>query len=285
MQKIIDAFTFYNNVDILKMRLQLHYTFVDEFYICESDHTYSGRKKEFILEKHLEELSPWIDKIRYIKYHADTSGLDFSQEFKEEILNLANPAWIMEFRQRNHLKEHIKNLQENDIVIVTDIDEFIDHNVFRHLWLHNIGVDQVRLNMVMHHNYMNCVQIGKIWTQPYLCKFSRFNQIEDISFQRHCEGMYHWWPDAGWHFSNLGGFDAIMDKFLSTSHTEYVANGVNDAGYIKECMKYGVAPSIKKEPPSLSKCEFAFVRLSAYPSYLQTIMRENPKYIVTDLSI
>lgn len=97
--------------------------------------------------------------------------------------------------------------------------------------------------------------------------------------------MYHWWPDAGWHFSNLGGYDALMDKFLATSHTEFITNGVNEPEYIKNCMKYGVLPNIKKQGPSLSKCELAFVRLNAYPPYLRNIMLENPKYIVTDLTV
>jgi len=283
MTKIIDAFTFYNSVDILKMRLQLHYDYVDEFYICEADHTYSGKPKEFILEQNLHKITPWIDKVRYIKYYADTNKLDFSKEFKDEILNLENPAWIMEFRQRNHLKEHIKNFGDNDIAIC-DIDEFINHDVFNYLRTNICAPDQVRLHMVQHVNYMNCIQPCKIWTQPFLCKGSRFKEIDDISFHRHCVGFGDWWPNAGWHFSNLGGFEAIMDKFLATSHTELIANGVNDPIYVKECLKYGVIPSVGKEKPSLSKCSLAFVKLDAYPSYLRKIMLENPKYIITDLT-
>ena len=283
--KIIDAFTFYNNVDILKMRLQLHYDYVDEFYICEADHTYSGKPKEFILEQNLHKIAPWIDKVRYIKYYADLTGLDFSLEFKDEILNLNNPAWIMEFRQRNELQKHIKDFGNNDIIAICDIDEFIDHRVFQYIKSGSPLPDQVRLNMVMHNNYMNCVQPKKIWTHPFICKGSKFREIPDISFHRHAVGMYHWWPDAGWHFSNLGGFEAIMDKLVTSCHTEYVTNGVNDPEYIKNCMKYGVYPNIKKEPPSLSKCDFAFVRLDVYPEYLRKIMLENPKYIVTDLNV
>ena len=282
--KIIDAFTYYNNIDILKMRLALHYDFVDEFYICEADHTYSGKPKDFNLEKQFHEIAPWADKINYIKYNADLTGLDFSIPYKDEILNLANPAWIMEFNQRNELKKHIKNFGDNDIIAICDIDEFISHDVFNFLRTQPLGPDQIRLNLVMHHYYMNCIQPGKIWTQAAIYKGSKFRQIENISFQRHCVGMYHWWPDAGWHFSNLGGYEALMDKFVATSHTEFIVNGVNDPEYIKGCMKYGMSPSIKKEAPSLSKCELAFMRLDAYPEYLQKIMRNNPKYIVTDLS-
>lgn len=281
--KIIDAFTFYNNIDILKMRLQLHYDYVDEFYICESDYTYAGYKKEFILDKRYNEIAQWADKIRYIKYSADISGLDFSKEYKEEILNLANPAWIMEFRQRDELQRQIK-YNDDDIIIICDIDEFINHDVFKYI-KNGIAIpDQVRLNMVMHHNYMNCIQPGKIWTHPFLCKGSKLRKIESISFHRHAVGMYHWWDNAGWHFSNLGGFEAIMDKIKTSCHTELVANGVNDPEYIKKCMKYGVCPSIKKEEPTLSKCNLAFTRLDVYPDYLRKIMLENPKYIVTDLS-
>jgi beta-1,4-mannosyl-glycoprotein beta-1,4-N-acetylglucosaminyltransferase len=283
--KIIDACTFYNSVDILKMRLRMHYDHVDAFYICESDHTYSGKPKPFNLEPRLHELEQWGDKIHYIKHHADLTGLDFTQEFKEEILNLANPAWILEFRQRNQLKEAVKNIMaDDDVIAICDIDEFIDHDVFKFVRENGLMCDHMRLHMVMHHNYMNCVQPGKTWTHPFMCTGKKLREIDDVSFHRHTAAIPFWWPDAGWHFSHLGGYEAIMDKFEITCHTEYVLNNVNEPSYVKACMKYGILPNIRKEKPTLSKCEFAYARLDVYPEYLRKIMLDNPQFIVTDLN-
>jgi beta-1,4-mannosyl-glycoprotein beta-1,4-N-acetylglucosaminyltransferase len=45
--KIIDAFTFFNEIDILKIRLNLLYEKVDYFLICEANITHSGYKKPY----------------------------------------------------------------------------------------------------------------------------------------------------------------------------------------------------------------------------------------------
>jgi len=49
--KIIDCFPFFNELDILRMRLELLSEHVDKFLICESDVTHSGEKNHFIMRK------------------------------------------------------------------------------------------------------------------------------------------------------------------------------------------------------------------------------------------
>lgn len=283
--KIIDAFTFFNAVDVLKMRLRLHYNYVDAFYICEADRTYSGLPKTYIFEQYKHEFETWADKIHYIKYEAKIDGLDFSIKDKEQNLNFDSPAWIMEFNQRNELKEHIE-CDDGDLVIITDMDEFIDPKVLVYLRHndHQRQWDEARLNMSFHHYYMNCIQPGKIWTHPFMAIGSRFKELGNISRHRHLAGMKFFFPDAGWHFSGLGGIDALLEKIVSTSHTELALAGVNDADYLRECIRFGVLPTPKKQEPNLRNCELGFLPLSVFPEYLQEIMRDNPKYIVTDLS-
>lgn len=283
--KIIDAFTFYNAVDVLKMRLQLHYPYVDEFYICEANYTYSGIEKEYVFEKHEKEFEPWADKIRYIKYKPNIAGLDFSVRDKELNFNFDSPAWIMEFGQRDELKKHI-DAKDDDIVLVTDMDEFIDPKLFICLKLYSWRQDWVeaRLNMPYFVNYMNCIWPGKNWTHPFLMKGKRFKDIESLSHHRHSVGMYLWFSSSGWHFNNLGGLDVIMDKFLATSHTEFVEAGVNDRGYVENCVKYCLHPSLDKKEPNLQNTEFGYLPLDVFPEELRKIMIKNPQFIITDLT-
>ena len=124
----------------------------------------------------------------------------------------------------------------------------------------------------------------KNWTHPFMAIGSRFKELGNISRHRHLAGMKFFFPDAGWHFSGLGGIDALLEKIVSTSHTELALAGVNDADYLRECIRFGVLPMPEKQEPNLRNCELGFLPLSVFPEYLQEIIRDNPKYIVTDLS-
>jgi len=78
--KIIDSFTFFNEIDILKMRLSLLYEKVDHFVICEANVRHSGIKKRFKFLDYQKDFLPWKDKIIYLKFEPDISIFDFSQK-------------------------------------------------------------------------------------------------------------------------------------------------------------------------------------------------------------
>ena len=51
MIKLIDAFIFFNEVELLKFRLQYLSDVVDYFIIAESNRTFTGKNKELIIPK------------------------------------------------------------------------------------------------------------------------------------------------------------------------------------------------------------------------------------------
>jgi len=48
---IIDIFPFFNEFEILKIRLEELYNFVDKFVIVENNYSFRGNKKEYNFEK------------------------------------------------------------------------------------------------------------------------------------------------------------------------------------------------------------------------------------------
>ena len=50
MNKVIDAFAFYNEVDMLEYRLETLYDYVDKFVIVEATMTHSGLDKPLNFE-------------------------------------------------------------------------------------------------------------------------------------------------------------------------------------------------------------------------------------------
>ena len=63
---IVDCFTFYNEMDVLKRRLRYLNSVVDKFVLVESTVTHRGEPKELYYEKHKEEFSEWNDKIVHV---------------------------------------------------------------------------------------------------------------------------------------------------------------------------------------------------------------------------
>jgi len=63
---IVDCFTFYNEMDVLKRRLRYLNSVVDKFVLVESTVTHRGEPKELYYEKHKEEFSNWNDKIVHV---------------------------------------------------------------------------------------------------------------------------------------------------------------------------------------------------------------------------
>jgi len=283
MTKIIDAFTFFKAVDVLKMRLELHDKYVDHFYICEANLTYTGEPKEYIFEKNMDQFAPWINKITYIKWDATefAKDLDFSIKDKELNYKFDTPAWLMEFKQRNELSKHICGLDDDDIVIITDMDEFIDPAVL--FWLKAYSREQswddVRLHLFNHCFYMNCVLPNNPWKHPFACKWRKFKNIEDVSSHRHRGGIALHFSDAGWHFSYLGGIDAVLDKLSASCHTELDSAEINNYEYQLKCMDLGIPPTKDKKAFHLKSCEYYFVPISIYPKEMQDIMRKNMQFV------
>jgi beta-1,4-mannosyl-glycoprotein beta-1,4-N-acetylglucosaminyltransferase len=48
MKKVIDCFTFYNELEILELKLEELYDVVDLFILVEAEKTHKGENKRFI---------------------------------------------------------------------------------------------------------------------------------------------------------------------------------------------------------------------------------------------
>ena len=66
--KIYDCFLFFNELDLLEIRLNLLYQHVDYFVIVESEVTFQGQLKDFNFEKNIKRYEKFTDKIFYFKF-------------------------------------------------------------------------------------------------------------------------------------------------------------------------------------------------------------------------
>ena len=104
--KTYDLLPFFNELDILEMRLQELWNTVDHFVITESNLSHSGKPKEYILLDNWEKFKPYADKIRHIKVEDMPETTD---------------SWVRERHQRREGTRGLYDLQPEDIVIVGEI--------------------------------------------------------------------------------------------------------------------------------------------------------------------
>ena len=113
---------FNDELDLLKLQLEVNYNFVDKFVITESEKTYSNKNKKRYYYENKEKFEMFSDKIIYLN-----ADLDYFELIKNYPLNLADSnldTWSREQKQRNYLFE-ILDFTIDDIVINVDVDEII----------------------------------------------------------------------------------------------------------------------------------------------------------------
>jgi beta-1,4-mannosyl-glycoprotein beta-1,4-N-acetylglucosaminyltransferase len=110
MRKVYDCFTFFNELDLLELRLSECYDSADYFVIAEANKTFSGNDKRFILEDNWDRYKAFHDKIIYIKVEDMPEGPN---------------AWAREYHQRNALIRGLSSASDNDVVALTDCDEVL----------------------------------------------------------------------------------------------------------------------------------------------------------------
>ena len=69
MVKIVDCFLFYNEIDLLKIRLEELYDVVDYFILVEGTLTFTGNVKNMYFKDNINLFNKYLNKIIYIFIH------------------------------------------------------------------------------------------------------------------------------------------------------------------------------------------------------------------------
>ena len=241
--KVIDAFIFYNELEMLMFRLKELNDYVDYFVLVESRQTHSGKDKELYFENNKDLFKEYLHKIIHIvdDYLPDTesiSGFKYTDEASKNLMyNFKNtPARIREEYQRNSITKGLDllNLKDDDIVIISDIDEIINPNII--LKYKNQNFDMLALEQDLYFYNLN-YKYPKIWTFPKVVKYKMLKELtpEDIRLSTKGEKV----SNGGWHFSYFFGAQNIADKIKNFSHQEFNNDLYTNERYIEYCIKNG----------------------------------------------
>jgi beta-1,4-mannosyl-glycoprotein beta-1,4-N-acetylglucosaminyltransferase len=240
MRKIIDCFTFFNELDILKFRLKELYNVVDHFIIVESNMTHSGNLKDLIFKQNEHLFSQYQDKIIYVVVE-DMPHNGVKDEFRD-----CKNAWDRENFQRDCIMRGLKllPLEETDIIIISDCDEIPDpdllnqiktkgFNIFENeennqfLYSSNIHNKEIydddffALKQDWYYYNIECKNnIPLFW---YFSKILTYKKLKEIGGPQNAR-LYNvgnrFYSNGGWHFSYFGGVDRIIYKIESFAHQD-----------------------------------------------------------------
>jgi beta-1,4-mannosyl-glycoprotein beta-1,4-N-acetylglucosaminyltransferase len=212
--KIYDCFTFFNEVELLNFRLEYLSDIVDYFIITEGKTTFSGKDKPQNFSFDIIKNEAVKNKIRY--YYVDFDDAAYInppiyQEFENE-----TKCWQREEYQRDYLFNGLFDANEDDIVLITDIDEIPSENALRVIKKENHILDSFSIaSLEMDHFYSSILNRTQFWYHPKIVKFKKINKrFSAIRLSQH-EMLV---KGAGWHFTSFGGKDRLVTKINSFSH-------------------------------------------------------------------
>lgn len=202
---IIETFLFFNELDILRVKLEENFNTIDYFLLVESNLTFSGRKKEYIFDLNKELFSEYLSKIIHIKLNQ----------------RALRSAWENEFVQRNYIKEVLDSmsLKDTDTIIHTDCDEIIDNKIVKEIKKNGIKENIYALDLDVYYydlNHKSC----ELWNQK--AKIFKYSVLKNVSVSLlRNDDTPVFYKKAGWHLSYFGGENKIKEKINAYSHQEY----------------------------------------------------------------
>jgi hypothetical protein len=251
-KRIFDCFTFFNELNLLELRLNELYEKVDFFVLAEAPVSFQGHPKPLVYAENKHRFSAFADKI----IHLVVNDMPASPN-----------AWDREHFQRNALRRGLTNAAPDDIVIISDADEIVSRDTIDILRVTN-GFTQI--NMQMYQYYMNLREQNG-WNKVFAITCGLLDEIPDFNWVRtsqadafeHFAGRNRKLFNAGWHFTYLGGADRIRQKLLALSNNDpWLQTMVADGGIEAQITAgYAIGSFIN----FATYCEID----SSYPDYVQ----------------
>ncbi len=217
---IYDCFTFFNEFDLLDIRLNVLKDVVDRFVLVEATRTFSNLPKPLHFEEHKARFAPFLDRIDHVVVD-DFPAFD--------------NAWTFENFQRNAMARGLIECKDDDLVLISDLDEIPrPEAILRHKDRPGIQIfEQLHHCYYLNHLYVRHpnwhgtrmlhgrdFRYGLDDVSNYgTCNIKRLNQGTTANKIRNYMGG----PiikNAGWHFTYLGGVEGVRQKIQAFSHQE-----------------------------------------------------------------
>lgn len=226
---VYDCIPFFNEVDILKLRLNILNPIVDKFIIEEATVTFSGEPKELCFEQNKEKFKEFLHKIEYIV--VEDSPKEATTHERDKF-------------QKNALIKGLKDATEDDVIILSDVDEIPNPKVLLEI-IKNFDKEKVyHLAQRMFYCFLNMEEVSgnllsitgefpgverKLWlgTKVFSKKSIPRDGIIQLREASVISPQAVRVDDGGWHFGYMGSTSEknvakrIGTKVVAAAHQEY----------------------------------------------------------------
>ena len=229
--KVFDSFIFFNELELLEMRLNILDDVVDYFVLTESPFTVSGNEKPLYYQENKDMFGKFNDKIVHhiteeipndfnhmlekSKFHVaykdpdpyGTPMINLPVRFQRALFNRNNSAFGIEKA----------GVTDDDLVITSDADEIVNPLLLQDLEWFNPSNHYVAECRAFYYKLNFLYQ--EDWMGSRLCTWKHLKNTT-IDQHRQDHENAHKIQDAGWHFSFLGNAENFKLKLASYEHTE-----------------------------------------------------------------
>ncbi len=266
---IYDCFQYFNEDHAVDLRLNILDKFVDKFVIVESTVNHQGKSKKLNFE--IDNYKKFKNKINYIVVD-DTPG-----EIKKSHIGGES---LVEQHQRNSILRGLNNAEDNDLIILSDVDEIPDLNKLNKFDKKNYAVFSQKMFMYKI-NLLNLKENN--WHGSKICLKKNLKSpqwLRNLKFKK-----YPFWrvdkvrnlqiiKDGGWHFSYLQTPENISKKIQSFAHGEFNQSSIINLENIYSKIQNG--QDIFDRGYNLKKVELD----STFPDYILKNREKLKKWII-----
>ena len=228
---IYDCFMYYDEDLLLDIRLNSLNKYVKKFVITEATYTHNGSKKK--LNFNIKNFDKFKDKIEYIV--VDQQPPDIREINENDSIELKSEKLILngmarDYFQRQNLQKGLKNLENDDLIIISDLDEIPD--------LENLKLNEIKDNIVIFQQKMfyykfNLLYDEFIWAGSKAVKYKNFISPQwlrnikskkypfwriDVLFSKKKYSNLYYINNGGWHFTCIRTPEDLEKKLLNFAH-------------------------------------------------------------------
>ena len=225
---IFDCFMYNNEELVLDLRLNLLSKNVKKFVLIESAYDHQGNRKKNLFN--IENFKKFKNQITYL----------LVDNFPDKLVG----SWERENYQRNYIFNGIKDANENDFIIISDVDEIPNLNKLNNLQSFKYTAFK-QMNLCYKMNLIN--NTYPEWFGSRICKkkylkspqWLRDKKVKNYSLLKFYKIKWNIIDNGGWHFSFLMSPEGIQNKIKSFAHDEYNKTNFIDLNKIKHSIAKG----------------------------------------------
>ena len=236
---VVDLICFFEELDLLEIRLNTYDKLVDKFILIDANQTFAGDPHTPLHPEQMERFAKWKDKMEYYvveDYPNDKELMAIT--LKNSNIGAGEHYWVREFYIKESAKKALTRLNDEDIVFVSDIDEFWRPELFNELTDFTKG-EFIRPKQQAVYYYFNnfCSEVNG-WTGTVVCQYKSIKDrcLNDI--RTRSKTKCYEVDKGGWHFGFIVGLDGKFNKMQNRPHPEYTQWLSNFEKSVKEGKDY-----------------------------------------------